>query len=109
MNYSVIVFDTAPTGHTLRLLSFPSILDKALSKVMAIKDRFSGLFTQFQSMMGTDMPSEDIILNKLNSAKQIIETVNQQFQDDVRFLPVFFSIEVEKLLGCNYVCLCLHP
>ena len=46
MDYDVIVFDTAPTGHTLRLLSFPSMLGKAFDKIMALKNRFSGLFTQ---------------------------------------------------------------
>lgn len=46
MDYSVIVFDTAPTGHTLRLLQFPSTLEKGLSKIMSLKSRFGGLLGQ---------------------------------------------------------------
>lgn len=52
LDYDVVVFDTAPTGHSLRLLSFPTILEKALGKVMELKDRFGGLIGQAAGMMG---------------------------------------------------------
>ena len=53
-NFSLIIFDTAPTGHTLRLLNFPNILEKGLVKLIELKDKFGGMFQQVQNMMNPD-------------------------------------------------------
>lgn len=52
MNHSVIVFDTAPTGHTVRLLSFPSLLEKAVTKLTELNEKFKGVIGVLGSTAG---------------------------------------------------------
>ena len=70
MSYSVIVFDTAPTGHTLRLLQFPSTLEKGLSKLMGLRGMFGGMMEQMASMMGASMGAgREGLLGRLEDLK----------------------------------------
>lgn len=44
-SFDVVVFDTAPTGHTLRLLNFPNLLDKGIEKIISLKNKFEGILS----------------------------------------------------------------
>lgn len=105
MEFSCIVFDTAPTGHTLRFLSFPSVLEKALGKLSALGGKFGPMIQQvsalrqlhqimrltpilivytlqMSSMLGGG--AQEDMFAKLDSMRAIITEVNTQFKDPVR-------------------------
>jgi arsenite/tail-anchored protein-transporting ATPase len=108
LDFDVVVFDTAPTGHTLRLLSFPTILEKAFAKVWELKDRFGGLIGQATALMSAGAnpaAAQEQLLGKLEETRAVINKVNAAFQDPARTtfvcvcIPEFLSIyETERLV-----------
>jgi len=51
-DFDLVIFDTAPTGHTLRLLGFPKILEKGIVKLIELKEKFGGMISTMNGMMG---------------------------------------------------------
>lgn len=82
MNFSVVVFDTAPTGHTLRLLTFPLMMEKAIEKLLELKNRIGPYLNQFGILFGGGMDLEEIS-RKLEELLATIKTINEQFKNPV--------------------------
>ncbi|KZT42748.1 arsenical pump-driving ATPase, partial [Sistotremastrum suecicum HHB10207 ss-3] len=97
MQYSVIVFDTAPTGHTLRFLSFPSVLEKALGKLSALGGRFGPMLNQMTSMMGGPAGSQEDMFAKLEAMREVITEVNTQFKDPEK--TTFICVCISEFLS----------
>uniref|UniRef100_A0A0X3NQF4 ATPase ASNA1 homolog n=2 Tax=Schistocephalus solidus TaxID=70667 RepID=A0A0X3NQF4_SCHSO len=82
MDYSVVVFDTAPTGHTLRLLSFPDLMESGLTKLISLKSTIAPIMNQMMSFIGAGNPmgSEDIS-QALESRLPVVREITRQFKD----------------------------
>ncbi|MCJ1310987.1 Golgi to ER traffic- protein [Agyrium rufum] len=83
LSYEVIIFDTAPTGHTLRFLQFPTVLEKALAKLSQLSQQFGPMLNSVIGARG-GLPGGqnlDELLTKMESLRETIAEVNGQFKN----------------------------
>jgi len=62
--YDVVIFDTAPTGHTLRLLSFPEMMDSWMGKLIKTRTQLGQMASKLKNVipfMGSDEENEQEI------------------------------------------------
>lgn len=91
--YKTIIFDTAPTGHTLRFLQLPLTLEKLLSKFQAL----SGKLGPMMSMLGGGGANQQDIFAKLSEIQESVTEVNEQFTNPD--LTTFVCVCISEFLS----------
>lgn len=107
--FDYIVFDTAPTGHTLRLLKLPDVMSSAMGKLISVRSQVSNLADSVRGFLGNegdddpDEPDVDVDLDELQAR---MERVAAALRDPTRtefrvvLIPETMAIlETERLLA----------
>ncbi|ADL57706.1 TRC40/GET3/ArsA family transport-energizing ATPase [Methanothermobacter marburgensis] len=84
--YDIVIFDTAPTGHTLRLLSFPELMDSWVGKMIKIRRQIGSMAKAFKNIlpfMG-DEEEEDRALQDMEATKKQINAAREVMSDPER-------------------------
>lgn len=93
VSYKTIIFDTAPTGHTLRFLQLPATLEKLLGKFQAL----SGKLGPMMSMLGGGAGQQQDMFAKLNEIQKNVSEVNEQFTNPD--LTTFVCVCISEFLS----------
>uniref|UniRef100_M1AE76 Arsenical pump-driving atpase n=1 Tax=Solanum tuberosum TaxID=4113 RepID=M1AE76_SOLTU len=97
--FSRIVFDTAPTGHTLRLLSLPDFLDASIGKMMKLKKKITSATSALKSMFNKGEPQQDDASDKLEQLRERMAKVRDLFRDSET--TEFIIVTIPTVMAIN--------
>ncbi len=97
-NYDRIIFDTAPTGHTVRLLSLPDLLGAWLETLISKRSKAINLMSMAEHNGASDKRAmeEDEVLKVLRKRQEGILRAKAVLTDERR-VSFVFVINAEKL------------
>ena len=94
-DFDVVIVDTAPTGHTLRLLALPQFLDGLLGKLIKLRMKLTGLASTLQAFLGNAEADQraraiDNAVNRLETFRKKMNGLREKLQNSskTRFVVV---------------------
>jgi arsenite/tail-anchored protein-transporting ATPase len=86
--YDRIVFDTAPTGHTLRLLTLPALLTAWVEGMVRQREKVAGMERMLRNLAGEEEPKGDPILDRLRERRDKFHRARHRLLEDTAFYLV---------------------
>lgn len=95
-----IIIDTAPTGHTLRLLQLPRFINNTAGKLIKFRAKITGAVESFQSLFGKGEGNSKAdqlqnLLGKLENLQRDMTNLNNALKDSDRTQFVVVSIPTQ--------------
>ncbi len=86
--YDRTVFDTAPTGHTLRLLTLPALLTAWAEGMVRQREKVAGMERMLRNLAGEEGAGDDPILDRLRERRDKFHHARHQLLEDTTFYLV---------------------
>ncbi len=97
-DYDLVIFDTAPTGHTLRFLSLPETLSSWIGKLLKIRMKLGGFFGLIKKLFTSEEKREDTSLEVLERLNESILNAREDLKDPLKNSFVIVMISEEMAL-----------
>jgi arsenite-transporting ATPase len=104
--FDLVIFDTAPTGHTLRLLSLPDILSSWIGKLITLRLKLGKMMGLFKGLFKRNKVNLDDSMEAFEHLKSSIEAAKAELENPekttfvVVMIPEEMAIyETERLLS----------
>ena len=98
LKYDRIIIDTAPTGHTLRLMQLPDFLNSVTSKLISFRSKIMGAVNSFKSLFNGGQSDPTV-----QSQEAMVDEALEKLED---FKERLFNIKAVRLLSYYYYYYC---
>ena len=97
-DYDLVIFDTAPTGHTLRFLGLPETLSSWIGKLLKMRIRLGKMFGAFKRLFTREDKKKDDSLEVLEKLNQSILNSREDLTNPIKNSFVIVMIPEEMAI-----------
>ncbi len=93
------MFDTAPTGHTLRLLTLPEFVNTSVGKILRIRQRIVGVAESIKGIFTGGSSNVDKTNERIEKFQRSMAEAREIFRDQAR--SQFIIVTIPTMMAVN--------